>query len=1515
MDEPQPQRPQIDQVDGKTDVYIAAVGASAGGLEALEAFFEHMPVDSGMAFVVIQHLSPDFKSHMDELLARKTQIPVLSAEDGVRVQPNHIYLLPARKDMAITDGRLRLTERIPGSSFSHPIDQFFQSMARDCGHRAIAIVLSGTGSDGSKGILDVHRSGGLTIAQNEATAKFDGMPISAQETGVIDLVLTPDAMADTLVRYTRDGVTREDLAQPELSFAGIDGIFQQLRQQYGIDFTQYNTTTIGRRLQRRLDRLSMKSLDAYREYLAENRAELAELYRDLLISVTQFFRDPDAYQVLAETAIEKLFCDAPPNQIVRAWVAGCATGEEAYSIAMMLDEERRRRKANVEIKVFATDVQPSSVQFAARGVYSAEAMESVPERYRQRYFRRVGDHHQVVPELRRLVVFAPHNMLSDAPFTQMDLVTCRNALIYFQPRAQAKALALLHYSLKTGGTLFLGPSESTGDLSDEFQVANHHWRIFTKRRNLRMPIGTEVPLTPRNATSGLTVSTTTSGGMRVDGTLVKMYDELLDQKLGDSLLVDRRGRILHVFGDAARYLRYSSGRPSDQVLDVVDDQVRSSLSAAIHHASNRGRAVRYSAIPIKGIDSVDHVQLAVEPIGDPVSGSGNLLISVIRVDYGDHQLVRPVGATTDGDSATQSERGDIPRADKSLDDAKAERLTHLESQLQQSQENLQATIEEMEASNEELQASNEELVASNEELQSTNEELHSVNEELHTVNAEHQRRVEELAEANADMDNLLATTQVGVVFLDQDLAIRRYTPKIAEILELSENDIGRPITAFASKLGNVDLLSDLRSAMTTQQPQEKKVEVPSGHSFLLRSVPYRSNDQVVGVVLTMIDITSLRAAELLLERFKFMTEKALDLIFLADRNGKILYANESMAESLGYPRDELLQKHLGEIHTDLTEDCYAEWLASAIQQSTKPFEANWTCSDGTELPVEISLSSIRIQDQDYLCGSVRDIRERRAAELEMRLQRLAIESTSNGIIISDAGRDDHPITYANPGFLKLTGYERDEVVGRNCRFLQGEATAPEHVAELREAIDNGQPCRVAIRNYRKDGSAFWNDLQVTPVHDAQDRLVNFVGVQNDITDRIEVQKALERANREVKAISDAKSSFMANMSHELRTPMTAVLGFADMLIDDLCEEELLEKVYTIKRNGEYLLALLNDILDLSKIEAGQMEIQREELSIRHVVSDIESLMEVRATEEGIPLEFVWQPDAPATVTADQTRMRQVIVNLVGNALKFTDEGQVRVVIGTNGEASPPELAIAVHDTGIGIHESHLPDLFTPFNVSGVTRRRRFGGTGLGLSISKRLAEGMGGRIEVDSELGVGSCFTFYLPLTESQAGNCESSATTPAESAATTAHRPTFPKFDARILLADDRRDIWRIGKYFLEKCGAKVTVVEDGLQAVEEVQRAAKHDRPFDLILMDMQMPVMTGREAVSELRDLGVTIPIIALTADAMDGEREACIEMGCDDYFPKPIDGLKLMNLVDYHLQHDVSSNTTDRSGIID
>jgi two-component system CheB/CheR fusion protein len=875
--------PSAESLPESRPSYFVGVGASAGGLEALERLFERMPPETGAAFIVVQHLSPDFRSLTDELLARRTRIPIHRVENGMEVRRDAIYLIPPKKDMIIANGRLLLTDKDPAQFLALPIDHFFRSLAQDARDRAIGIVLSGTGSDGSRGIRDIHEAGGMVIAQAAETAKFDGMPRSAIETGVVDRVLAPEEMPDALMRYTRHpGAPAPSSAAETPAPAGMDVVFRLLRETYQIDFSQYKSETVARRTERRLVLNHSFGLDDYINRLANDPEELNQLYKDLLIGVTRFFRDEEAFHRLARDVIPGILNRLPKGEEARVWVAGCATGEEAYSLAILLIECSEALQRPVAVKIFATDVHKASLDFASAGQYSESSLAGVSPARLERYFVRKGEGYQVSPELRKLVVFAPHNILRDAPFTKIDLVSCRNLLIYFQPPAQKKVFSLFHFGLKTGGVLFLGPSESPGELADEFDTTDSRWKIYSKRRDIRLPPDVRLPLTvspfrPRPAVAGPAYAATP------DQLLLGAYDALLDEYMPPALLVSEAREVLQTFAGASKYLKLRDGRFSADLLDMVDQELRTALAGALPRALIEMTPVVYKGLRVRLPEGERVVDVTVKPVQ---SRRANVPYALVQLDE--------IGvAPTPQVQAHQIDPGQASR----------DQILSLEADLRHTKENLQAMVEEMETSNEELQASNEELVASNEELQSTNEELHSVNEELYTVNAEHQRKIAELTELTADMENLLACTEVHTIFLDRSLRIRKFTPKVAETFNLLAHDVGRRIDSFTHTLDHPGLLDDLRAVLRTGTPCERQVRGRQGAWFLMRVFPYRSGSAVDGVVFTLVDIGRVKQAEADLLRLGQQLGGILRhspaWLFVKDLDGRYLVCGDSFKKTVG----------------------------------------------------------------------------------------------------------------------------------------------------------------------------------------------------------------------------------------------------------------------------------------------------------------------------------------------------------------------------------------------------------------------------------------------------------------------------------------------------------------------------------------------------------------------------------------------------------------------------------------
>ncbi len=860
---------------------VVGIGASAGGLEALEAFFEQVPLDSGMAFVVVQHLSPDFKSLMDEILSRRTKLPVHLVEDGVSVEPDRIYLIPAKKEMIISQGRLLLSDRGHDQELSLPIDVFFRSLAQDCGARAVAVVLSGGGSDGSRGICDVNDAGGLVLVQDADSAQFDGMPRTARDAGVAHAILPPREMPRFLLARADEPASRRD--DVESAASGMAAVYRMLEREFGIDFTHYKPSTVTRRIERRLQLSRADSVDDYVKRLREEREELDVLYRDLLIGVTRFFRNEEAFALLESQVLPELWQSLPQGAPLRVWVAGCATGEEVYSLAILLFE-LGQRLGERPIKIFATDVHRGSLDIATRALYDEQAVAGVSAERLARHFLPRGQSYQVSPELRQMVVFAQHNVIKDAPFTRVHLVSCRNMLIYLKPAVQQRVLSLFHFALTLGGVLFMGPSETPGSLGHDFETVDKHWRIYRKASESRVPVDTRPQLLPRSARQPSAPTPKPAPQARYSvPQLLGVYDSLLSEVMPPSLLVNDVGELVHVFGGASKFLRLSDGRQGLSVLDLVDGELKTVLAGGLKRALKLSTPLTFRSVHVLDGAASGHYQITVRPLRQTAPGVPHFLIS-----FQVNEL--------DGESATAPTEVDVGEVSR-------EQLTLLEAELKYTKENLQSVTEELESSNEELQAANEELLASNEELQSTNEELQSVNEELYSVNAEYQRKISDLTELANDMENLLASTDIGTVFLDAQLRIRNFTSRAAEVFHLLPHDIGRPIENLTHSMEYPELAEDFRKVLATGLPIEKELRDGKQRAFFARVLPYRAKGSADGVVLTLIDVSSLKLAEDALFHERYLLNSLLasvpDAIYFKDARGRFIRANHALAARLG----------------------------------------------------------------------------------------------------------------------------------------------------------------------------------------------------------------------------------------------------------------------------------------------------------------------------------------------------------------------------------------------------------------------------------------------------------------------------------------------------------------------------------------------------------------------------------------------------------------------------------------
>jgi len=1631
------------------DFHVCAIGASAGGLAALQEFFTSVPIDLGIVYVVIQHLSPDHESKMPQLLSRVTEMPVKVVTDcaeGMEIGPDHIYLIPPAKTMVIQNGKLLLSERVSDEPLSLPIDHFFLSLAEDQGRFGIAIVLSGTGGDGSGGIDDVHRTGGLVLAQSPDTANFSGMPTAAIETGKCHADLPPAGLADVLTQYVRQSLSREEIEQLELSknaHPAASTLLELLREEYQIDFSIYKPEQVVRRIERRQGLLNIKTLEEYHELVKHDADERTSLLSDLLIGVTSFFRDKDAYEVLQHEALTKLISNKKDGEELRIWIAGCATGEEAYSIAILIHESILRAGRSIKVKLFASDVHRAAIDAAAAGMFSEDAVRAMPEDLREKYFQRNRDNYQVVASLRQQLVFVRHNLMTDAPFTRMDLITCRNLLIYLQDNAKNKVLSLFHFSLNAGGFLFLGSSEGLGVLEDEFESVSKPWRLFRKLRDVQLAtMKTHRPTYGDFEGERLHRKPTVPASRLTETRLQKAYDSILGRMLPAGFLVDYQMRLLHTFGNGGEFLVPQTGRHSDQLTAMIHGDLRAPLGAAVQHCIRNRETVKYKGVTASlGVNREPRsFTLNVDLFQQDDSIDKYLLVTFEESDI--------VGVASNSLTSSSITEVDVSAEANDV-------ITALEDELRFNRENLQATIQELESSNEELQATNEEMVASNEELQSTNEELQSVNEELHTVNAEFHRKIGQLRDLNDDMDNLLGSSHVAVLFLDKELSIRRFTPRLGELFALRSQDIGRPIDNFRSGFVPESLLQTIRDVMRTRVPSNEELELPDGRNYLIRVTPFDSASTSDGVVINYTDTTLIREREDSAKRWASIVESTADSIVAFDLSRSITQWNKSATETYGFTAEDAVGANFFDLvipsesrdeNAVKIEQVRSEKIATEFQSKRKtksgkivdvsvrlsPVIGNSGIAGISSIERDIShklrVSKLRSFETAVQSGSFssepmpgcwKDLQELAKDQIGVRCFWLwqnhqitnALQATYSGFgpyedewmsendlnvmrLVQKTIRSGKPetieMTQAS-GWRKLDASETvgdcmlsDAELGKPWRlmlfpleargqsvgvagflvdssfeeWLEETEAVLQSVSDslstkIREQLRYEQLVRIsgivenandfiataddegnlvslnraarlitgvgleedprgrALTDYFAPDSvkiivsegvpgatrmgtwtgeteildANGNHIPVSQLitahRDSQGKLEYISTICRIISEQKNVQHRLGRLIHDTASANEAKTTFLANISHDVRTPMTTVIGMADLLLDQPLKPQHKEMLETIRSSGKHVTELLNDLLDLSKVESGRLTIKKTPVSIKKIVEDtLNSYRPIVATHKLQLKEDATQlPDR--LFMADGVRTRQVLDNLISNALKFTTEG----FVGVKAEMEGDNFLIEVSDTGCGIEQSLLSVVFDPYTQSSPTSSRRVRGAGLGLAISRKLALAMDGSLEVESVAGEGSCFTLRIPAIEFVEGESDGEVAEPRYPAS---DRPLEGK---RVLVAEDTKGIQFLVKRILEREGVEVTVVGDGKSAVDAI-RTNTNGRSFDAVLLDMQMPVMDGYQAAREFRSRGITVPIVAFTASTMPEEQAASHEAGCNAFVPKPIDRERLL-----------------------
>jgi len=1344
-DEALPALPDGAPIPSSLDFHVVGIGASAGALPALQTFFEGMPADTGMAFVVVVHLSPTHVSSLPHLLQAKTAMPVVAVERPMRIEPDHVYVIAPNRLLTMSDDFLHVAELQPRER-GLAIDRFFRTLAGAHRRRAVAIVLSGAGSDGALGLRAIREHAGVCIVQRPDDAEFDAMPRAAIASGCADWVLPASGMPARVAELARtsreirlpqiaDGAGpagSPDATVDRLAEAALREILLLVRARTGHDFRRYRRATLLRRIERRLQVHGLPTLPAYLQLLQRDADEAHALLGDLLIGVTSFFRDPEAFEALMQQAIPQIFAQAG-DEGVRAWVAGCSSGEEAYSIAILLCEHAATLANAPRIQVFATDIDEVAIEVARAGQYpTAIEADVTPARLLRFFERDETGPYRICKEVRETVMFASHNVLRDPPFSRLDLVCCRNLLIYLEREAHSTVFESFHFGLRPDGYLFLGSAESPDTTREMFKAVDKKHRIFRALAETRSP--RPMPHLDAGSAPAAPLPVFEAPATPQSPAPRALHRRLAGQHLGATVLVDSDGTVLDVSDQAARFLCVAGGEPSKRLIDLVQPELRTELRITTLRALAEGTArSRSRRVERDGRCWLVRMTARVAEVDD---GTRLLLVLFEEVEDEDRSSTDPRAATDP--AVTQLE----------------DELRYTRDQLQKTIEQSDASNEELKASNEELQAINEELRAASEELETSKEELQAINEELLTVNNELKIRIDERGKINDDLQNLISATDIATVFVDRSMTIKRFTPTATRLFNLIAADVGRSLLDIRHRLCYESLAADVAEAFQSLRVIEREVGSEDGYWYLVRIQPYRtSEDRIEGAVLSFVDITARRRAE---------------------------------------------------------------------------------------------------EDVQRLTRSTRDF----------------------AIITTDV---DGRVHTWNLGAERIFGYAADEIEGQSCSLLyvpqDVESGAPQEV--MRVARTHG---RAADERWlvRKDGSLIFCSGIVAPLHE-DGTLRGYGKIMRDITRtknvETERESLLERetaARTEAQSTSAMKDEFLAVMSHELKHPLNLIQLNAELLArlpEARDIPEVARAAATIRQSVLGQAQIIDDLLDLSRINTGKLRLQLREFDVCETVRTVVATMAGEAAGKRIALSLD-VPDAPLPIEADPIRIEQIVWNLLSNALKFSSEEdrvEVRLV------AEEHDFRLEVRDTGAGIEPGMLGRIFEMFVQTEPPSTRRQGGLGVGLAVVRHLVDAHGGSIDAHSAgLGKGSVFTVRLPL----------KARPPASPNASAA-RPSLT--GKRVLVVDDDEASGEVLQHLLELEGADVVQANDAREALDALR--AGH---FHALVTDIAMPGLDGFQLLSQLRaDPALRdLRVVALTGAGRAADARRSAEAGFDGHLTKPL-----------------------------
>jgi two-component system CheB/CheR fusion protein len=1384
--------------DSEKSFTVVAIGASAGGLEAVTQLLKNLSPATGMAFIYVQHLSPDHKSLLDVLLSKVTQMGVQVIDDMEMMKPNNFYVIPNDKEIEVIDGHIKLTPRSKSRISNFSIDLLFSSLAETHGQNVIGVILSGSANDGTRGLKQIKQAGGITFAQDDS-AKFSSMPNSAIAAGIVDYVLSPAAIGIELTRISQDPLlikkslkkTPEveiDNSNPELKI-----ILQLLHKRKNVDFSHYKMNTIKRRMLRRMLVHKIKTLKEYTELLLNQSNELDILYQDLLINVTAFFRDTEPFLYLKNVILPKLLETKKTGETLRIWVAACATGEEVYSIAMILFELQENNPNRIPFQIFASDLSADAIRIARIGEYSTTQLANLSPERLVHFFVKSKNKYRISKQLRDVCVFAKHNILRDPPFSRMDFISCRNMLIYLDTTAQKKAISTFHYALNDGGCLMLGKSETIGTTTQLFTILDKKFKFYSRKKNSGLrtipDLTSHLSHTAMPDKNTLPASTFKKVPTAVNGTIGAAFDTvLLEHHVPASVIINYDLEILQFRGSTSLYLQHSPGKASFNILKMAHIEISFELRNAIHHAIKTKLPVRKMGIEMNRNPIDNTIQIVnIEAIPLTIEGEEPLLI-VLFTGF--------IQQETEEESIKGAQNNTI---------AKDRRIKKLEEELAAARADMGSITHDQEAANEELQSANEEIVSSNEELQSLNEELEtskeeieSTNEELVSSNQELHSRIQQVEELYQYNEAILSTVHEPVLILDKDINVKSANKSFCKTFHVTEEEcIGKSLYQLGNNQWNIQKLRELLEEIVPKNNRFHDLEVEHvfpviGKKIMLlnahRIIQARENEELI--VLTIIDITDVRNLAIELQ---VKEKKALEV-----------------------------QLDLEKKALKLVEDSNKRYNMMLMHS---PF--SFAILKGKDMLIKLANDSIK-----ELWGKGSAIEGKSLFAILPELNNTAIPKMLNDVYTTGIPQE---------------GYEL-----------------------LIPMMRNGQL-----------NDAYFNFVY-QPYLDADETIVGVTIIAYEVTAHINLKNELIEAKRiaeeNTKIAENAlksKQQFLSNMSHEIRTPMNAIIGFTNVVLKTDLNKEQKEFITAIKSSGSALIVLINDILDLAKVDAGKMTFEKKNFNIYESIADIFYLFESKCSEKNLKLEQQYDTRIPEYIVGDSMRLRQIILNLISNAIKFTSKGKIILSVQMLKEdLEKTTIEFTLTDTGIGIPENKLATIFDNFEQASTEISRLYGGTGLGLAIVKQLVEHQGGTLIVNSEEGKGSTFGFIMDFEKF----CDE---TPVDAENT--YNAIEGLENVKILVAEDVPLNQLLIKIILEEFGFLCDIAENGKAAIKKLK-----ENSYDIVLMDILMPEMNGIEATDYIRNtMNSKIPIIALTADVTTVDVQKSKNVGMNDYISKPID----------------------------